>query len=192
MEIYLIRHTAPPIEKGICYGQTDISVAECFHNEARKLKLRLPEISDAVYSSPLSRCLKMAKQLNPGKEILIDDRLLEMNFGDWEMKNWDEIDQQELNKWMQDFVNEKVPGGENFVTLNNRVNHFIDELLQSSFERVAIFTHAGVIRCFVARVLEISLNNVFRIAVDYSSVAKIHLNRDKNLNRMENLNTAIY
>jgi alpha-ribazole phosphatase len=26
-----------------------------------------------------------------------DDRLMEMNFGDWEMKNWDVIDSDELN-----------------------------------------------------------------------------------------------
>ena len=191
MEIYLIRHTAPLIEKGICYGQSDISVTESFHEYANKLMQYLSETKDAIYSSPLSRCLKMAKHFNPDKEILIDDRLLEMNFGNWEMKNWDEIDQQELNIWMQDFVKEKVPGGENFIALNNRVNHFIDELLQSSFDRVTVFTHAGVIRCFIARVLEISLKNVFRITVDYSSITKIHLHSDKNLNRMENMNITI-
>ena len=33
MEIYLIRHTTPKIEKGICYGQADLNVADSFEEE---------------------------------------------------------------------------------------------------------------------------------------------------------------
>lgn len=39
MKIYLIRHTTPHIEKGICYGQTDLDVAETFNNEAEIIPL---------------------------------------------------------------------------------------------------------------------------------------------------------
>ena len=30
MEIFLIRHTTPKIEKGICYGQTDLDITTTF------------------------------------------------------------------------------------------------------------------------------------------------------------------
>jgi len=33
MEIYLIRHTTPDVAKGICYGQTDLDVANTFEEE---------------------------------------------------------------------------------------------------------------------------------------------------------------
>ena len=42
---------------------------------------------------------------------------MEMNFGDWEMKNWDDIPLEELNPWMQDFVNVRVSNGESFTDL---------------------------------------------------------------------------
>ena len=34
MKIYLIRHTQPDVEKGICYGSSDLDVAATFEAEA--------------------------------------------------------------------------------------------------------------------------------------------------------------
>ncbi len=188
MEIYLIRHTTPQIEKGICYGQSDIPLTESFHTELHQLKTHLPELFDVVYSSPMSRCTKLA-QFIQAKELFIPDRrLLEMNFGDWEMKNWDEINQDVLNEWMKDFVNVRVPKGENFIDLNERVTEFIDELLKTNYKKVAIVTHAGVIRCVVAKIVGMQLTNAFKISVDYSSVTKIHGNYDSCYNKLDYLN----
>jgi len=188
MEIYLIRHTTPQIEKGVCYGQSDIPLADSFHSEMNQLINHLPDSFDMVYSSRSSRCTKLAKFI-PAKELFkTDSRLLEMDFGDWEMKKWDEINESELNNWMKDFVDVRATNGENFIDLNQRVNKFIDDLKRYNYQKVAIVTHAGVIRCFVARVLEMSLKNAFKIPVDYSSVTKIHLNEDNCFSKLEYLN----
>lgn len=178
MEIYLIRHTTPKVEKGICYGQSDIPLADSFNNEVQKLQEHLAVDFDFIYSSPLSRCQKLANNIAPGQTICIDSRLAELNFGDWELKNWDNINQAELNNWMQDFVNIKVPNGENFIELYARVNQFADELFKIDKQKVAVITHAGVIRCFVAKVLEIPLKNAFKVPVDYSSVTKLTISGD--------------
>ena len=42
MEIYLIRHTTPLIEKGICYGQTDLDITESFEEEVSMIHPHLP------------------------------------------------------------------------------------------------------------------------------------------------------
>jgi len=186
MEIYLIRHTTPNIEKGICYGQSDIPLADSFNTEAEKLLEHLPKDFDTVYSSSLSRCEKLAASIT--NSVKIDKRLCELNFGDWEMKKWDLVNQEELTHWMQDFVNVKVPNGENFIELNNRVNQFTDELLKTELSKLAVVTHAGVIRCFVARILEIPLNNAFKIPVDYSSVTKLNISGDGCYSSIEYLN----
>ena len=188
MEVYLIRHTTPLIEKGVCYGQSDISLAESFHAEMGKLINHVPELFDVVYSSPLHRCHKLAQFIHAEELFITDKRLLEMNFGDWEMKKWDEINQETLNEWMKDFVNMRVPCGESFIDLNNRVNEFIDELTKKNHKKAAIITHAGVIRCFVARVLEMPLKNAFKIPYDYSSITKIHLNGDNCFSKVEYFN----
>jgi alpha-ribazole phosphatase len=188
MEVYLIRHTTPQIEKGICYGQSNIPLTESFHSETHKLKTHLPELFDVVYSSPMSRCTKLAQFIHAKELFIPDKRLLEMNFGDWEMKKWDDLNQEVLNEWMKDFVSVRVPNGENFIDLNKRVNEFIDELIQTNYKKIAIATHAGVIRCFVARVLEIPLNNAFKIPVDYSGITKIQLNVENCFSKVEYLN----
>jgi alpha-ribazole phosphatase len=176
MEIYLIRHSTTEIEKGVCYGQTDIPLAESFSDEAHQLLSYLPTTFDAVFSSSSSRCIKLARLIK-SKQLIIDNRLLEMNFGDWEMKKWDEINQEALNKWMQDFVNVRVPQGENFIDLYKRVCDFMENLKKTNYQKIAIVTHAGVIRSFVSKILDRSLEKAFEIQVNYCSITKINMAR---------------
>jgi alpha-ribazole phosphatase len=56
MEIYLIRHTTPLIEKGQIYGRNDVALAESFPEEKDQIIKQLPATFDAIYSSPSSRC----------------------------------------------------------------------------------------------------------------------------------------
>ena len=191
MEIYLIRHTVPQIEKGICYGQSDISLAETFRVDTQNILNHLPVRVDAVYSSPLSRCVKLAELINSGQKFTHDKRLMEMNFGNWEMKKWDEINQEALNEWMQDFVNVRVPSGENFIDMNNRVNEFIDELLKGDFKKVALVTHAGVIRSVLCQILEIPLRNAFKIPIDYGSITKINIEKKSCYQSIEYINQTL-
>jgi alpha-ribazole phosphatase len=175
VEIYLIRHTSPAIEKGICYGQSDIPLASSFPEELGKLKMHLPLEIEAVYSSPLSRCQKLAFALSPKKEIVFDKRLMELNFGTWEMKQWDAIPLPELDKWMKDFVHVAAPEGENFDMLYKRAVSFFDEITDLPSKNVAVVTHAGFIRAVLAKVLEMPLRNAFKIPVVYGSVTKLQM-----------------
>ena len=91
MKITLIRHTRVAVETGICYGWSDVGVAPSFETEASRVKENISnEQFDIVYSSPLSRCRKLAAFCGFHEPIL-DDRLKELNFGEWEMKSWNEL-----------------------------------------------------------------------------------------------------
>lgn len=188
MEIYLIRHTKPDIEKGICYGQADVQVSDSFVQETTSIVEHLPDYIDVVYSSPLTRCQKLAEFIKRGKELKLDARLKEMNFGDWELKTWDKIDQTELNTWMVDFVNVKVPNGENFIELHERVSSFMDELIKQPHKAVAVVAHAGTIRSAVSKVLDIPLKNAFKLPVDYASITKLNISGDGCYSSIEYLN----
>jgi alpha-ribazole phosphatase len=173
MEIYLIRHTTPLIETSVCYGQSDISVNENFDTESGNVLNMLPSEIDALYSSPLQRCTMLAEKIissNKTNHYQSDARLIEINFGDWEMKKWDDIDRIEFDKWAADFVNQKIPNGESFTNLNTRVNKFINDLLQHNYKTVAIVTHSGVIRCFLSRFNNIPLDETMNIEVGFSSL----------------------
>ena len=86
MDIYLIRHTKTDTKKGLCYGQSDVPLADSFYDEALQLQQKLPELNGdcKVFSSPLSRCLRLANRFSD--TVTTDERLLEMNFGNWENK----------------------------------------------------------------------------------------------------------
>ena len=174
MEIYLIRHTTPQIATGICYGISDISVSDSFADEAQRVLNLLPEKIDAIYSSPSFRCTILAEKINknlcPDISYKTNILLKELNFGKWEMKQWNCIDKTEFDKWAEDVVNYKMPAGESFFDMNIRVNNFIDELLNNKIKTVLIITHAGVIRCFHARFNNVSLTDTIKIPVEYASV----------------------
>ena len=173
MEVYLVRHTETVCEKGICYGQSDVHILEPYLELFESIKNQIPA-GAVVYSSPLFRCTELAKYLS--NVIITDDRLMEMNFGDWEMKNWDAISPDDFAPWMNDFVNVAVPNGESFVDLYNRVNDFLENELQRKYNvPVVIVAHAGVIRSILCKIVSLPLKEAFNNKVGFGDVIKIEL-----------------
>ena len=180
MEIYLIRHTKPLIAKDVCYGQSDISVDETvFPAAAAALLDQLPLQVDAVYSSPLRRCNALAQFLRYSKYPLLDivysGLLKELDFGGWENKRWTDINQADLDKWMNDFVNEAAPNGESFIQLHQRAGEFIRGLSNSGHSCVLIITHAGIVRSMISHLYDFALKDAFSIKCEYGSVIKVQL-----------------
>jgi alpha-ribazole phosphatase len=172
MEIYLIRHTTPAIASGICYGQADIEVAESFEEEAAIIQQQLPaEI--ICYSSPLKRCSQLAKHIYPNAMISYADELKEMHFGEWELQSWDQIPREPLDVWMKDFVNVRVPGGENYLDLYNRTISFYNHII-SKDQPAAIFTHSGNIRSILSYVNNVPLGESFsKFKIGYGEVVRV-------------------
>jgi len=175
MEIYLIRHTTPLLSPGLIYGKMEVELTDTFEEELAIVRQKLPKFFDAVYSSPSLRCTQLAKRIE--KDFISDFRLMELNFGDWEGKTWDTVDQTSLQLWMDDYVNVCVPGGESMLEMQSRINDFWKELTQQPYSRIAIVTHGGVIRILLSKVRSIALDKIFEIKVAYGEVFLININR---------------
>lgn len=173
MEIYLIRHTTPELTPGLIYGRLDVPLTTTFDEEWELIKTKLPENFDAVYSSPATRCTILAKEIDD--KFITDPRLTELHFGEWEGKTWDSVDQRALQIWMDDFVNVCVPGGENMLDLQKRVAEFLEDLFQKHHQKIAIVTHAGVVRMLLTLHRKSLLEDFFRIEVKYGDVVRISL-----------------
>ncbi|MCU0468116.1 MAG: alpha-ribazole phosphatase [Arcicella sp.] len=175
MEIFLVRHTSVNVPKGICYGKSDVGLSERASAEIKNTVERLSNHCDIktakVWSSPATRCLQLAESINA--QFDIDERLWEMNFGDWEMKAWDDIKRKESETWMMDFVNVRTPNGESFKELSARANEFLDEVIDQSHRQVVLVNHAATIRTLICRALDLDLKNAFRMEIDYGSISKI-------------------
>jgi len=181
MKIYLIRHTKPDIPANICYGQSDIDVSPSFSQELAFIKKHInTDNTFIICSSPLKRCRILAEALSLSSPIHTDDRLKELNFGDWELKKWDDIDQSILSEWGDNFVTMPVPGGESCQEMYERSISFFKELCSKykNAEKIAVVTHGGVIRSILVYVLGIPPENMFRIAADFGSISKIEVNQN--------------
>jgi len=146
MEVILIRHTSVDVPKGTCYGWTDVPVRDTFEQEAAVTRQSLEQYLpfDKVYRSPLTRARLLAAYCGY-PDAVADDRLKEMNMGQWEMQLYDEIQDPHLQEWYDDYINQPTTGGESFSQQYQRVAAFLDELKGHPYRRVAIFAHAGVL-----------------------------------------------
>ena len=179
MDIYLIRHTRPDVLPGTCYGQSDVDVAASFMDEFTLLHPKLRHLPEPViYSSPLQRCVKLAESVAAtfGSHLPVqhDERLKELNFGEWEMKSWNDIPHGLIEVWAEDHVRHVPPNGESYMQLAERAMSFLAEL-EHDEQPVLVFTHAGVIRALTGHALGLPLVNTFKLQVDYASVSKIVL-----------------
>ncbi len=146
MEVILIRHTAVDVPTGTCYGQTDVPLKSTFEEEAAVTKAALESCGpiDYAYTSPLSRCTRLAAYCGYA-DAERDPRILELNFGEWEMMLFDDISDPHLQEWYADHINTPVSGGESFMMQYLRVSNFLDELRTKPWQRVAVFAHGGVL-----------------------------------------------
>lgn len=180
MVIYLIRHSMPDVASDVCYGQTDVKLLR-WHLERTAKRLKKQVLAGAnvnIFSSPSKRCVQLARAISRGPcRIKVDRRLSELNFGNWEMKSWDDIEDEAMLKWAGNFIYEQVPGGESYAQLYERVCDFWKMLTDknSRDEEAIICTHSGVIKAILTHILEMPLKNSLAFKFRYGDTIRVEL-----------------
>jgi len=153
--VYVLRHTTPAIAPGTCYGTTDVALAPTFEDEARAVLAALPEV-DRIVSSPLDRCLRLARYLAARRQLplQIDARLREFDFGRWEGLRWEglrweAVPREELDAWAADFLHARPHGGDSMYAFRLRAQAAYADLQDRSGATLAV-THGGVIKTLLA------------------------------------------
>jgi alpha-ribazole phosphatase len=166
MRLFLIRHPLPDVAAGTCYGRSDLALAADPRACAEALRPLLP--ADApLFSSPLGRCRELAELLHPVP--VIDERLLELDFGAWEMQAWDAIDRAALDAWAADPLHFAPPGGEAVADLRLRVRDFLDELAEDA----VLVAHAGVMKLCAAELAGVAPDAWFSMQFEYGTATLI-------------------
>ena len=146
MALTFVRHTTPDVAKDICYGRTDLDVADTFEHECRDVLARLNP-ADVIVTSPLKRCYVLADYIASSFEqpLAVDDRIQEMDFGTWEGKSWSDIPRDELDAWSSSFLHARPHGGESVAMLKERTLNALSDFA-STGKSYIIVTHSGVIK----------------------------------------------
>ena len=175
MEVYLIRHTTPDVNRSICYGQTDLALKNTFEEEAQVILDQLPNWFDRIYTSPLIRCHSLANTI-PANEVIVESRLRELSFGEWEMQPWKQLPQPDFDQWKQNFVHQGPPNGESMQDLQTRVMSWWNGITDDLKSPVGIVAHFAVIRVFMAAIQNTSLEDVFnQERMEYGAVFRLDL-----------------
>ena len=151
MRVHLIRHFAPDVASGVCYGSADLAVSDHVHNQMLPTALASLPPGLPVYSSPLKRCLRLARAL--GTDVRIDQRLAELDFGAWELRRWSEIARAEIDAWAADVAHYRPGGADSVAAMALRVHGFYADLMQAPHPGCVVVCHAGTMRLFAARQL---------------------------------------
>jgi broad specificity phosphatase PhoE len=158
---YLLRHgeTEWNAQNRLC-GRTDILLSEAGRRQAKSLAERLKPIPfEALYSSPLKRALETARLISEcvGLQPILDERLAELDYGQWEGKTLAEImenDPKTFFAWDADPAQVAPPGGESGLEAQQRVVSFLDFLATGHPQgHVLVVFHKTVCRLAICHAL---------------------------------------
>ena len=159
MELILIRHAATVGSAERRYtGQTDNRpLSEHGKRELtdRKAQGKYPS-ADALYVSPMSRCIETARILYPMLVPVYLNSLAELDFGSFEGKTYDQLkDDPAYRRWVETSGMAAPPGGESGQEFSQRlhgaIRHIADDSITRGIRRAAVVTHGSCITNIMAQ-----------------------------------------
>lgn len=183
--LYIVRHGETEWNKiGRYQGITNVPLNENGIAQAKACGNALKDVHfDRILSSDLSRALVTAETIRGNRqlEIKTDERLREINFGDWEKLLFTEIEE----RWpglidqmyrCPDIV--KVPNGESFQEVQDRawsaVSDFLNE--NNEDETILITCHGGTIRTILCKLLDISISHCWNFSQGNTAINRVFYN----------------
>lgn len=136
---------------------------------------------DQIVSSPLVRCADFATFLSTQHNIPmeLDERLMEIRWGEWEGKRPSEINHKDPHKVIKHWRNplQKPPkDSESVVDFQKRIIQAWIALEQKYRQQhILVVCHAGVIRAVLTHVLQTPPEHMFRIHVTNASITRIRI-----------------
>ncbi len=154
MRIILIRHalTSGNLEKRYI-GSTDEELCDTGINA---LKNKSFPDCDIVFSSPMKRCRQTARLIYPDKKIITVSGFAECDFGDFEGKNYSELNgRADYQAWIDSGGLSDFPGGESPLSFRKRsVGAFEQAVSNYDFETAAFVVHGGTIMSIMEKFAE--------------------------------------
>ncbi len=176
--LYFFRHGEVMEEfKNRFYGQMDVPLSPKGLEQSKNVAERLKAIGfDAVYSSDLQRAGKLADALADPLDLPVRrlEVFRERHFGILQGLTEEEMEEQHpehYRMWKANRVLAPIEGGETYNDLSARIVPAVQTLVEAfPGGRIALVAHGGPIRVTLANVLEMPLENVFRLTLDYACV----------------------
>ena len=197
-DVYLLRHGETQWNAaGNRYcGRTDIPLTAKGIAQAESVRDQLKAIPfEAVYSSPLQRSLVTAQIASGGRgKVIADQRLIEIDFGNWEGKTRAEFIKENASVWNNwcEAPDESKAGatGETAREVISRLDDFYGSILEKHPSgNVLVTGHNGTNRLYLAWKLGMPLKYYRRIVQENSSVTLFGLDAETHELTLKRLNS---
>jgi broad specificity phosphatase PhoE len=105
-------------------------------------------------------------------EYLLDDQIIEMDYGKWSGKKLAKLSKEKLWKEIQSSPSKvRFPGGEMFTSMQKRAVKSLDFLAQEKKStNHLLVSHGDVIKAMIAHLLKMKLDNFQSLVVDPASI----------------------
>ena len=191
--IFLLRHALSVAnDSGVLAGQiSGISLSKVGKEQANHLVERIGSVKfDSVRVSPMQRCQEtiapwVESPYGSGiSEYLLDDQIIEMNYGTWSGKKLSKLSREKLWKDIQSRPSKVTfPGGEKFTSMQKRAFKTIEELGSAKKgSNHLIVSHGDVLKAIVATALKMKLDDFQSLIIDPASVTVLDF--DSNTSRL--------
>jgi alpha-ribazole phosphatase len=125
-----------------------------------------------VFTSPAKRACDLAARL--GMQLIVDERLQELNFGEWEGRRWEALGREAIDAWHRGLPDAAPPNGETLTAMAARCASWL-ESLQPSEGPIFAVTHAGPIRLITSILKGEPLLAYFTLPVPFAEPIELTL-----------------
>ncbi|MGZ4689203.1 MAG: histidine phosphatase family protein [Acidimicrobiia bacterium] len=157
----------------LALGRADPLLTERGAQQAEALAAKLGNSGiETVFTSPLLRARATAEPIAAaaGVELVVDDRLLELDYGEWDEMSFADLPPAALAQWRND-PTFAPPGGESLRDVTTRVAGFCLDVLDGP--NVVAVSHVSPIKCAVTWALDASEELGWRMFLDLASITRI-------------------
>jgi broad specificity phosphatase PhoE len=172
--IAFVRHgETPPNRAGLLLGRSDAALTDRGRAQAERLAKTFDGLGvKHVLTSPLRRARHTAAPIASacGLAVEVDDRLIEIDYGEWEGRPLADLDRDVVDRWRGD-SGFTPPGGESLDVVAARMASFCAEQLA---DRVVVaVSHVSPIKAAVTWTLGVSPELAWRMRLDVASMTRI-------------------
>ncbi len=182
LEILLIRHGATDWNHSRkVMGHLPIPLNRQGRHQADRLQKALRGIElQAVYASPVRRAWETAQRIVKGRRLSLREawEVAEIDYGRWVGKYFDELTGERNYLLYHDTPSRaRAPGGESVRQVYRRSTRLIEAIRRRHKRgRVAVVSHADVIKAILVKYLELPLDDLLKIRIDNGSVTSLFFN----------------
>lgn len=155
---------------GQLLGRRDVPLDDTGRAQAQAIAAAIGPV-DAVVSSPLRRARETAEAF--GQDVEVDDRWIELDYGDWDGATNAEIGGERWAAWRAD-VDFAPPAGESLRSLGTRVRAACEDLARrAAREDVVVVTHVSPIKAAFGWALAVGDEVSWRCFVSPGAIMRI-------------------